>query len=310
MNINMNMTPTTIPRPAIHGPSSPTEGTPPRSLEELQRSYGFRHTPFELTDKANSLHVRATTQSLENELEQTAALRSVLLLTGVPGSGKSTQIKAWQAKADPKRHRIILVTQSSLTGSGVLETLLHKLGQQPRMKRSTNLMMLERSLEEHSPTNIVLVLDDAQNYLGHNLEEIRLLLGVGGRHRSSLALMLLGDEHLLGMLRLSAQRALLSRVSSHIELVPLSLEETAPYLNWHVKQAGVERELYTEAAHELLYAASGGNPRLLNHLARASWLRAATEGSIQVEAPHVNAAVKQIPSVRAIVEGGSKPSRR
>lgn len=293
--------------PAGHSPQGPGIIA---SIDELKRSYGFHHIPFELSDKTAHLHPSPITRQLENELEQTAALRGVLLLTGAPGSGKSTQIKAWQARADAKRHRIILVTQSSLTGSGVLETLLHKLGQQPRMKRSSNLQLLERSLEEQSPANVVLALDDAQNYLTHHLEEIRLLLGVSGRHRSSLALILMGDDSLLSLLRMTSQKALLSRIGSHIELSALSPEETGPYLNWHIRHAGVEREIYTEAARDLLHTASGGNPRLLNHLARAAWVRAASALQTEVEPQHVNAAVRQIPAVRAIMENAGKPVRR
>jgi len=46
------------------------------------------------------------------------------------------------------------------------------------------------------PVTLVLVLDDAQNFPGPALEELRLLLGLGGRQRSTFALVLLGDDYL------------------------------------------------------------------------------------------------------------------
>ncbi len=84
------------------------------------------------------------------------------------------------------------------------------------------------------------ILDDAQNYLSPALEEIRLLLGIGGCLRSAVALILAGDEYLLGSPRLSVQRALFPRISATAVLAPLSRQDIAPYLNWQVSRAGLE----------------------------------------------------------------------
>jgi hypothetical protein len=64
-----------------------------------------------------------------------------------------------------------------------------------------------------------------------------MLLGLGGRTRSAFALILLGDDYLLGSLRLSIQRALFSRISAAHQLHALPLEDIAPYLNWHLARA-------------------------------------------------------------------------
>ena len=62
-----------------------------------------------------------------------------------------------------------------------------------------------------------------------------MLLGLGGRARSAFALILLGDEYLLGSLRLSVQRALFSRVSAAATLSALSRQDSPAYLNWKKK---------------------------------------------------------------------------
>jgi type II secretory pathway predicted ATPase ExeA len=102
----------------------------------------------------------------------------------------------------------------------------------------------------------VLVLDDAQNYPGPALVELRLLLGLGGAARSAFAMLLLGDEYLLGSLRLSVQRALFTRISAAVQLAALPREEIAPYLNWHVTRAGLDRDIFAAAAIDLLAEAS------------------------------------------------------
>lgn len=269
------------------------------SLEELQNSYGFRHTPFQLTEKATTNYPSPGAQTIIQQLNTTAAMRSVMLLTGAPGTGKSTLVKTWVKNLDPKRYVPLYISQSTLTASGVLENMLNKLGHSPRLKRSTNLNQLEKALEEAAPAVPILILDDAQNYLSIALEEIRLLLGLGANHRSPLALILIGDEYLLGSLRLSSQKALYSRIGASAQLRPLPAEEIPAYLDWHVRQAGLERAIYSPPASQLIATASEGNARLINHLAQAAWLAAARSGATTIEPEHVHLAMQQVPATAA-----------
>jgi type II secretory pathway predicted ATPase ExeA len=224
-----------------------------------------------------------------------------MVLTGGPGTGKSTLVKHWMSQLEPKRHLPIFIPQSSLSATGVLEILLAKLGERPRFKRSTNLLVLEKHLAELDPLTLVLVLDDAQNYPGPALEELRLLLGLGGAARSAFAMLLLGDEYLLGSLRLSVQRALFTRISAAVQLAALPREEIAPYLNWHVPRAGLDRDIFAPAAIDLLAEASAGNPRILGLLAQAAWLHAARSATLEVAPQHVHAALRQVPSANTRV---------
>jgi general secretion pathway protein A len=271
----------------------------PPALEDLLRAWGLRHTPFAPDDKSADLFPAATHREALPLLETTAALRGVMVITGSPGTGKSTLLKTWIAALEPKRYLPLLITHSSLTATGVLEILLAKLGQRPGFKRSANLMVLEKHLADIDPVTLVLVLDDAQNYPAPALEELRLLLGLGGRQRSAFALVLLGDEYLLGGLRLSVQRALFSRISAAHQLRPLPREEIPSYLNWHVSHAGLDRDIFAPAALDLLAEASDGNPRTLNLLAQAAWIAAARSGASSIEADHIHTALPQVPAANA-----------
>ena len=271
----------------------------PPALDDLLRAWGLRRTPFASDDKGHELFATATHREALSLLDTTAALRGVMMLTGTPGAGKSTLIKSWLAGLELKRFLPLLITQSSLSATGVLEVLLAKLGERARFKRSTNLLLLEKHLADLEPVTLVLVLDDAQNFPGPALEELRLLLGLGGRQRSAFALVLLGDDYLLGSLRLSVQRALFSRISAATSLAPLPREDIASYLDWHVSRAGLDRGIFAPAAVDLLAEASEGNPRTLGLLAQAAWLCAARQNSFTIEADHIHTALHQVPAANA-----------
>ena len=113
------------------------------------------------------------------------------------------------------------------------------------------------------------------------------------------ALVLLGDEYLLGSLRLSVQRALFTRISAAHQLTPLPREDIAAYLNWHVSRAGLERDIFAPAARDLIAEAGEGNPRTLGLLARAAWIAAARDGASSIEAAHIHTALAQVPAANA-----------
>lgn len=278
-------------------PASRSTKTP--ALDDLLRAWGLRRAPFASDDKTTELFASATHREALSLLDTTAALRGVMMLTGSPGAGKSTLTKTWLAGLEPKRFLPLLITQSSLSATGVLEVLLAKLGERARFKRSTNLLLLEKHLADLEPVTLVLVLDDAQNYPGPAIEELRLLLGLGGRHRSAFALIMLGDDYLLGSLRLSVQRALFSRISAATSLAALPRDDIAAYLDWHVSQAGLDRDIFAPAAVDLLAEASEGNPRTLGLLAQAAWLCAARQNTLTIEADHIHAALRQVPAANA-----------
>jgi type II secretory pathway predicted ATPase ExeA len=273
---------------------------PIQAIEEWLPIWGLKRVPFTADEKG--LFISDSHGQIIDALNTAALLRTVILLTGLPGTGKSSLLKYWLSGLDQKRTLPILITQASLSASGVLEMLLSKLGLRPAFKRSANLIALERHLKSIDPTTLILVLDDAQNYPAPALEEIRMLLGMGNSQRSAFSLVLSGEDYLLGSLQMSAQQALFSRISLAVELKTLTAEEIQPYLLWHVSHAGLNKDIFATAAIDLLRESSSGNPRTLNLLAQCAWMCAARLGGCTIEGSHVLSAINQVPSAKAKID--------
>ena len=149
----------------------------------------------------------------------------VMLLSGGNGLGKSTLVGRWVRQLETRLYTPVNLTQATLSSSGLLASLARSLGKRASIRRERNLDELSSYLSEHERQTLVIVMDDAQNSTHGTLEELRLLLGLNLPSQPTFALILIGDEYLLGQLQLRNHRALCSRLSAHHLLSPWTLEE-------------------------------------------------------------------------------------
>jgi type II secretory pathway predicted ATPase ExeA len=275
------------------------KNAPNLELSRLAHQWGATAVPFsEITPEA----WLATPQSQRALalLEQTATLRSVLLLAGANGVGKSALVSRWVSTLDRRRFAPLVLSHASLSGSGVLAAIVAKLGKPPTFTRPTNLGLIETALAELGSVVPVIILDEAQSLSYGSLEEARLLLGLNLAQPPAFALVLIGDEYLLGTLRLRQHRSLYSRIAAHCHLPPWTAAEVAEYLQRGLQAVGIARPAIDPAALNLLTTASGGLARSLCLLARMAWIEAAQAGVQTIEATHVQAALQTVPSAAGL----------
>jgi type II secretory pathway predicted ATPase ExeA len=275
------------------------KNAPNLELSLLARQWGATAVPFgELSAEAwleTPLGQRAWAL-----LQQTASLRSVMLLSGPNGVGKSVLVNRWLATLDRRLFAPVLLTQATLSGSGVLSALTAKLGKEARAQRALNLSLIESALLELGKAVPLIILDDAQNLGYGSLEEVRLLLGLNLAEPPAFGLVLIGDEYLLGALRLRQHRSLYSRIACHFSLSPWTPAQVGQYLQHSLAAVGISRPAIDPAALNLLTSASGGLARSLCLLARAAWIEAASDGTQNIEPTHVQAAIERVPAAAGL----------
>lgn len=266
-------------------------------IQGALRHWGARAVPFSDQSGEAPFAWPGWEQALRL-LNQTAALRSLMLLTGDNGAGKSALASHWLGALETKAYLPLVITQATLSPSGVLAVLARKLGQTPSSLRSRTLHLLEEAFKELGRVTPILVLDEAQLYPPGALEEVRLLLGLNLARQPVFALVLIGDNYLHDSLRLQQHKALYSRISVQYQLQSLDRGQVESYLAHGLRQVGLERPCFQHAALELLAGASGGIPRLLNMLARAAWLSAGQASLNTIGPEHVQAALELVPAAR------------
>ena len=275
------------------------KNAPNLELSLLARQWGATAVPFGQLSPEAWLETPPGQRAL-SLLDQTATLRSVMLLAGPNGVGKSALVGRWLSRLDRRVFCPLLLTHASLSGCGLLSALASKLGQRATFRREANLALIETALAQLGQVVPLIVLDEAQSFGYGSLEEVRLLLGLNLADPPALGLVLIGDEYLLGTLRLRHHRSLFSRIACHWSLGPWTAPLVAQYVQQSFAAVGITRPVIDPAALNLLTSASGGLARSLCLLGRAAWIQAASTGAQTIEPPHVQAAIEQVPGTAGL----------
>ncbi len=153
---------------------------------------------------------------------------------------------------------------------GFLQTLLCELAQPYDLATDQELRLalapVLRGMGEQGRA-LLLVIDEAHLLSEKLLEELRILADQGIEGRPLVRLILCGQLSLEEKLAHPRLQALNQRVRAHITFPPLTLAESADYIDYRVTWAGGRTaELFTPEALDAICRAADGIPRCLNQL--------------------------------------------
>jgi len=221
-------------------------------------------------------HHREVLKTLDAAIEQG---RGVLLLTGEPGSGKTTLT------------RVLL---EGLIGTGV------RVGRLP----SPDLEPLEFStiLGERFPERgqrVLLVIDDAHALRPALFAELVRLLEADHHVSDQIGVfnvLLVGQSQLETILQTPEHAALAKFIRVRCRLRPFTSNQVAGYVWYHLGVAGLDSNWFTPEAIEEICTRSGGIPRLINILCDRTLRAALLAGAQTVDAALVRQCVADEPS--------------
>ena len=231
--------------------------------------WGFKRPPFENSPDPDVFYMSGPHIEGLTRLVYAARTRKGLsILVGDIGSGKTALLKVFINKiSSENRYDIALISNPCQESTEFLKDVLYKLGlTDVPITRVEILRVLEERLMENSRAgkDTVLMVDEAQMLSPATLEEIRLLLNFNSSGMSFISVFLLGQTGLLT--RIQRLRQVRQRISVSYFLKPLDLKETARYIFFRQRRAGLKSNVFTRQAIEMIYRHSNGLAGTINNL--------------------------------------------
>ncbi len=232
--------------------------------------YNLTERPFTLTPNPRyvfySARYREATDELHYGIERKEGF---MLLTGWPGTGKTTLCRDLLEKLDPSKYKSALIFNPFLNGVEVLQALLTEFGLDYPAGASRNdlLNALNRFLINQlaAGRTCVAVFDEAQHMSTEFLEQIRVLSNLETAEEKLIQIVLVGQPELISRIKMPGMAQLNQRVSVRSRLTHLDPEETRRYIYHRLEVAGAHgRVTFTSRAIAKIHRASQGIPRRIN----------------------------------------------
>ena len=232
-----------------------------------ERFYGLQERPFDLSPNPRFLCFTPQHREALAHLEYGLAGRpGVTVLVGEAGTGKTTLVrKALQASGTDSI--VVHLSNPTLTRAEFFEYLAagFQFAAEAGRSKIQFLRELQDTLNNDLAPRLALVVDEAQSVPYELLEEIRLLTNAESTRGRSIAVALVGQPELARRLDEARLRQLKQRVVLRCELTPLTLKDTATYIQARVRTAGGEAtQLFTRAAVVASHQYSNGIPSVIS----------------------------------------------
>lgn len=267
------------------------------------QTLGLSGWPFAKAPSPGALFHFAALDELVARLTFATARHGIALVTGEPGSGKSTALRLFLSGRDERTAPVVYIADSRLSPADFYGRVLDHFGVAPaqaRSQRRRQFTTLMTDLGDSQKKDVTVIIDEAHELTPDMVQELRYVQNVHLDAQNLCTLILCGQSEIRAQLRLRSFEAVAQRVTVRAHLPGLGREDAAAFIRHCLRQVGVERALFTDAAIDALHTASRGLMRPIASLATHALLDAALSDQSLVEEPNVQRAIQDI------VEGGSQ----
>lgn len=232
--------------------------------------FGLKERPFNVTADPNFLFFsKKHREAFDHLIYGIKERKGFLEITGEIGTGKTTLCRALLSQLDEKT-KTAFILNSNLPEVQLLSAIVTDLGLTVKPKTKINLLaelnrFLIRELETGS--NVILIIDEAQNLKAAQLEQIRLLSNLETAKEKLIQIVLVGQPELREKLNSPELEQLRQRIAVRYHILPLDRTEVGDYVYHRLHVAGSDGNVSFEPdVFGEIYEYSSGVPRLINLL--------------------------------------------
>lgn len=242
--------------------------------QDYHLHYALKQAPFGIeSDTALFVLSEGHEEALDKLYRGLLARKSLLLVTGAPGTGKTLLLQTLQTLGVERFDYLHLHPQdrhkTSLGNLLLRAVASNEDGTEPSER---NRLQTNRDLRNYlqkartDGRRMVVVIDDAQELTDAQLHELRQWSNLDDHNGTLLQFLLAGQRSLAERLNRHKHTNLKHRIGCRFNLPALTLGETQRYIAHRCRLAGASRLLFERAVIIRIYSLTRGLPLSLIHI--------------------------------------------
>jgi len=262
--------------------------------------FGFSEKPFDITPDHRFLYMTpGHREALASILYGIRERRGFIALVGEAGTGKTTLLHAAIKRLD-RNTKVAFIFNSDLPFLQVLALILDELRLLGSLKKLTKLEAFRRlnnyGIQEMAKGgNVVIMVDEAQNFDDRTIEGLRLLSNLESGTHKMIQVVLSGQPELDVKLNRQKMSQFVQRISLKRRTTSLSENDTYNYIRHRLKIAEYKGpDLFSKKAMQIIWQHSQGIPRRINVLCDNVLLNAYGMNNKRIQAIEVAEAINDL----------------
>jgi type II secretory pathway predicted ATPase ExeA len=193
-----------------------------------------------------------------------------MLITGLPGSGKTTALRAFTASLTELSYKSFYVPLATVNVLDFYRQLNRELGGETLFYKTELFASIQKRIKDlvtHNKNIPVIVFDEAHLLKNENFTELQILTNFNMDSADPAIIILAGQSHLADRLMRPVLQSFYQRIILKYHLLPLEQAEIGPFISHHLALRGCPKSPFSENALEAIFKNSAGIPRTVAALA-------------------------------------------
>jgi general secretion pathway protein A len=248
------------------------------SIEDI---FEFRTAAFNRELGVEDIYEHPQYEEAVTDVVDIVRRRESVVLTAVPGSGKTVVARRVMAQLPPARYRVHEIKVTRLGMRDFCRELTTAVGARPAAHTGALIRSLQTRFRDAVDTESiqpVIIIDEAQDIWPDVLSLLKLITNCNMDSRLVVSFVLLGQPKLLTLLAHPDLEDVARRIARYVTLRLLSREETAEYIQHRLRVVGGKDDLFDKGALDAIFECTKGNMRAVDRVAFESLHVAAHAG--------------------------------
>ena len=222
--------------------------------------------------------------------------RQLAVVTGMPGTGKSSLLFYAINELEPSSSRICHIELSNPNKKALYKTLAVKMGLNPPYQADDIKMQIINFFSEENEQGKFncIVIDEAHTLSIPMIDELRSFYDEG----ANFSMILAGLPPLLSRtMNLAVNQPMKQRINLSIELEPMSPIQSMDYIKHQLDIARPRNQIFDDKCYPVIHSITSGIPRRINQVCYRALLQAFMEKKLIISADDIESLVEKLPHI-------------